>query len=186
MIHSKQDLREYLIRDNGGYGAKPFYYRWLKALGGSENYRIFEFFRILRHYEYHLNTGKRLGLLLAFWKFRYNHARIWSQITVAPNAIGPGVRMVHPGYLRADEWVHIGENCTILPNVFFGKRRSMVMDNEVEITVGNNVYISTGVIVLGPVRIGNNVIIGAGALVNKDVPDNVVVAGVPAKVIKTN
>jgi len=37
---------------------------------------------------------------------------------------------------------------------------------------------------LGPVTIGNNVTIGAGAVVNKDVPDNCVIGGVPAKIIK--
>ena len=35
------------------------------------------------------------------------------------------------------------------------------------------------------ITIGNNVVIGAGSIVNRDIPDNVVVAGTPAKVIKT-
>ena len=39
---------------------------------------------------------------------------------------------------------------------------------------------------MGPVRIGNNVIIGANAVVVKDVPNNCIVAGVPAKIIKEN
>ena len=38
---------------------------------------------------------------------------------------------------------------------------------------------------MGPVRIGNNVTIGAGSVVTKDIPDNCIVAGNPAKVIKT-
>ena len=53
------------------------------------------------------------------------------------------------------------------------------------ITVGNNVYFGNNVIVLPGVNIGNNVVIGAGAVVTKNVPDNSVVAGVPARVIKT-
>lgn len=52
------------------------------------------------------------------------------------------------------------------------------------ITIGDNCYIGVGVSVLGPVTIGNNVTIAAGAVVIKDVPDNAVVAGVPAKVVK--
>lgn len=51
--------------------------------------------------------------------------------------------------------------------------------------VGDDVYISTGAKILGDVRVGNNVIIGANAVVIRDVPDNSVVAGVPAKLIKT-
>lgn len=49
------------------------------------------------------------------------------------------------------------------------------------IEVGDNVWIGTGSRILYDVRIGSNVIIGAGTLVNKDIPDNSVVAGVPAK-----
>lgn len=52
------------------------------------------------------------------------------------------------------------------------------------ISVGNDVWIGGNVTVIGGVHIGNNVIIGAGAVVVKDVPDNSVVGGVPAKVIK--
>lgn len=51
--------------------------------------------------------------------------------------------------------------------------------------IGNNVYISAGARILGDITIGDNVIIGANAVVIKDVPNNCVVAGVPAKIIKT-
>lgn len=52
------------------------------------------------------------------------------------------------------------------------------------IHIGNNCYIGTGSTILGPVRIGNNVTIGAGSVVTKDIPDNSVVAGNPARIIK--
>lgn len=51
------------------------------------------------------------------------------------------------------------------------------------IEVMDNVFIGTGVHILYGVRIGTNVIIGSGSLVNKDVPDNCVYAGVPARYI---
>ena len=50
--------------------------------------------------------------------------------------------------------------------------------------IGNNCWIAPHVIILPNVTIGNNVVVATGAVVTKDVPDNVVVAGVPAKVIK--
>lgn len=50
--------------------------------------------------------------------------------------------------------------------------------------IGDNVEINAGARVLGPVRIGNNVIIGANSVVVKDVPDNCVVAGIPARIIR--
>lgn len=51
-------------------------------------------------------------------------------------------------------------------------------------TIGNNVHISHGAIVFGGISIGNNVDIGANAVVNKPVPDNAIVAGVPAKILR--
>ena len=50
--------------------------------------------------------------------------------------------------------------------------------------IGNNVKISKGAIVFGGITIGDNVIIGANAVVNIPVPDNAVVAGIPAKIIR--
>lgn len=54
-----------------------------------------------------------------------------------------------------------------------------------KVTIGNRVWVGTGATILMNVHIGNDVIIGAGSIVNKDVPDGCVVAGVPAKVICT-
>lgn len=51
------------------------------------------------------------------------------------------------------------------------------------IEIGDNVFVGSGTRVLGNVKIGSNCIIGAGSLVNKDIPENCVVGGVPAKVI---
>ena len=53
------------------------------------------------------------------------------------------------------------------------------------IVVGNDVYIGNCAIILPGVTIGNSVIIAAGAVVTKDIPDNSVVGGVPARIIKT-
>ena len=53
------------------------------------------------------------------------------------------------------------------------------------VEIGNNVFVGKGSIILPNVRIGNNVIVGAGTVVAKDVPDNVVIAGNPWKVICT-
>lgn len=50
--------------------------------------------------------------------------------------------------------------------------------------IGDNVDMSKGCIVMGGISVGNNVIIGANAVVNKPVPDNAVVAGVPAKILR--
>ena len=52
------------------------------------------------------------------------------------------------------------------------------------IKIRNNVWIGGDVTVLSGVTVGNNVVIAAGAVVTKDIPDNCVAAGIPAKIIK--
>lgn len=94
-----------------------------------------------------------------------------------------------------EPWIiTIGNNVHITDGVKFVTHdggtllfRSQIPDLEITkpIVVGDNVYFGNNVIVLPGVTIGSNVVIGAGAIVTKDIPDNSVVAGIPAKVIKT-
>ncbi len=74
----------------------------------------------------------------------------------------------------------IGKNCTIYQQVTVGNSGGHYP------TIGDNVSICAGAKVLGGVKVGNNVTIGANAVVTKDVPDNAIVAGVPARVIGFN
>ena len=93
--------------------------------------------------------------------------------------------------------VTVGENCLLAADVhffthdggvkvlsdlgYFGGER---MDIMAPIKVGNNVYIGTGASILPGVTIGNNCVIGASAVVTKDIPDNSVAVGIPARVIR--
>lgn len=75
----------------------------------------------------------------------------------------------------------IGSQCVIAQQVTIGGGNPNYPGMPV---VGNNVYMSKGAIIFGGITIGNNVTIGANAVVNKPVPDNAVVAGVPARILR--
>ena len=64
-------------------------------------------------------------------------------------------------------------------------KRRLGMGQAKPVRIGNDVWIGGNVTILPGVTIGNNVVIAAGAVVTKDVPDNVLIGGVPAKVLKT-
>lgn len=75
----------------------------------------------------------------------------------------------------------IGRKVIIGQNVTIGRQ----LDPEGVPEIGDNVYISAGARILGEIKIGDNVIIGANAVVINDVPSNSIVAGVPAKVLRS-
>lgn len=60
-----------------------------------------------------------------------------------------------------------------------------VLGNARPVKIGNNVFIGRNATILGDVEIGNNVIIGAGSIVTHNIPDDCVVAGVPARIMST-
>lgn len=84
--------------------------------------------------------------------------------------------------------IDIGDNVTMAPRVHVlchdASTKTFLNYTKIgKVTIGNNVFIGAESVILPGVTIGNNVIIGANSTVTKDIPDNVVVAGNPAKII---
>lgn len=88
--------------------------------------------------------------------------------------------------------VTIGSNVMFAPNVsvftaghpIHHEARNTMYEYGISITIGNNVWVGGNSVILPGVHIGNNTVIGAGSVVTKDIPDNVVAAGNPCRIIK--
>lgn len=119
----------------------------------------------------------RLGQVHALisWLFpSYDHL----QITTPRGHIAGGMIFQH-GFSTIVSAKSIGRNCKIYQQVTIGYNHRLEAP-----VIGDNVEICCGAKIIGGVHIGNNVLIGANAVVVKDIPDNSVVAGIPARIIK--
>lgn len=133
------------------------------------------FYRISRWlYLHHIPFLPKLITLLIF--LIYN-----SKIPYQAH-IGKGTKFGYGGMgVVVHSKAYIGDYCSIGQQVTIGGGNSRYPGLPV---IGNHVRISKGAIVFGGITIGNNVTVGANAVVTKPVPDNAIVAGVPAKILR--
>lgn len=98
--------------------------------------------------------------------------------------INKGCMFVDLGGIKLEDNVLIGPDVKILSvnhPLDVSKRRDVILKS---VNIKKNAWIGAGSTICPGVTIGENSVIGAGSVVTKDVPDNVVYAGVPAKFIK--
>lgn len=121
---------------------------------------------------------------------------LWSKLSKA-----------YPAYLRKVYGMHIGEDCRIARSAHLDKsinpkgihignnvwvlREAMILAHDYcrgikcDVTIGDDCVIGIRSIIMPGVTLGKEVVIGSGSIVTKDIPDNCVAVGNPAKVIKT-
>lgn len=114
-------------------------------------------------------------LLLQKYKYKYG-------ISISPGTnIGKGFYIGHFGDIVVSSLAIIGDNCVISQGVTIGA--SGRGEKKGAPVIGNNVYLGAGAKIIGKIRVGNNAAIGANAVVTKDVQENGVAVGIPAKVV---
>lgn len=93
---------------------------------------------------------------------------------------------VDPGKITIGDYVFLGPSVSLFTahHPIDTEMRNQLLEYAAPITIGDNVWIGGNTVVVPGVTIGSNVVIGAGSVVTKDIPDNVVAAGNPCRVIR--
>lgn len=187
MISNKEQLKYFIQQDcERNLKAKNATFRnyRLRLLLGGDDAMAFHYLKTLRKYEYSINVlpNNLFGKLVrAYYKYRHKHLSIKYNIVIGPNKIGPGFRMPHViGGGIVINCRSMGSNCSANLGVLIGNKGCQ----ENRPTIGNNVSFAPGSKAIGKINIGNNVVVAPNSVVIKDVPDNCIVSGVPAIIIK--
>jgi serine O-acetyltransferase len=143
---------------------------WFSDLENTEEFRNLFYYRL----GCPSNVWDRLLLALARRLYKPRPS-----LHIISPSIGPGLLIKH-GLGTIINAQKIGENCLIFQEVVIESKE----DTGGRPIIGNNVNISVGARILGPVRIGDNVVVGANTVVTKDVPTGHMAIGVPARLVR--
>lgn len=180
MIRNKEDFKRYVAEDSKFYPKRSFFNLYILQ---SSKALISLYLYFMRKIEY-INTCKMsLGgvkkVLCVYYHYRMRRLSWKLGFQFPEGVFGEGVHIFAYGTIIVNPNARIGKNCIIYPGVTIGGR-----SYDGYPTIGDNVFIGLGAKVIGKVTVGNNVIIAPNAVVTHDVPDNAIVGGVPAKIIK--
>jgi len=172
------DFRTLLRADLERYGEGSHFGAWLRSYVIHPGFRFTCWFRFAGYCRSH----RLLRAVSKCVTFIVLHQSLKTGIQINPGAtIGAGLYIPHYGGIVVNPQTVIGKNCYLSHNVLIGKvhagKRAGVP------VIGNDVFIGTGAVILGNIKVGNNAAIGVNSVVINDAPSGVFVAGVPAKIV---
>ncbi len=189
-ISNRNELNRIISNEKALYfGSKKikFDYKFRKTL----KYEIFKYICLLRKYEYFCTKRDSVsGLLFSkYWVLKVKFCdrkknKLGKELgfEITPGYTGKNLLIYHQNVIING---HIGDHCILHGNNVIGNKKTGAK-SEIP-TLGNNVDVGVGAIVIGNVKIADNCIIGAGAVVTKSfLSPGTIIAGVPAKEIGAN
>jgi serine O-acetyltransferase len=138
------------------------------------------------HYMFYLRKAskyKRLSFLGIYFRLIVKRLgyKYGFQIPIT-TSIGEGFYIGHFGTIVINQNAKIGKNCNIAHSTTIGQANRGRLKGSP--TIGDEVWIGTGTVIVGNIKIGNNVLIAPNSFVNIDIPSHSLVIGNPAKIIK--
>jgi serine O-acetyltransferase len=125
---------------------------------------------------------KKFSFQWLFFKLMKHRYEYKYGFQISPGTeIGEGLYIGHFGTIVINIKAKIGRNCNIAHGVTIGQANRGKLKGYP--TIGNEVWIGTGSVIVGNINIGSNVLIAPNSFVNMDVPENSLVMGNPAKII---
>jgi acetyltransferase-like isoleucine patch superfamily enzyme len=120
---------------------------------------------------------------LRYYFYRYKGYKIHKTAELERNL---NLDRFNPGGITVGQHTILTSGVTILSHYLIPlKSQNKYIGEKVDTSIGDFCVIGIGATIMSGVKIGNEVVVGAGSVVTKDVPSNCIVAGNPAKIIKT-
>ncbi len=193
MIETRRDLKNCLAIEKCLYTPAKFRDSVLAVICNDFSYELWKYICTLRKSELHFNncSFRKSGIVarlhdIAYVYYRWQRNRQGKKLglEIYENNFEPGLCIYHAvGGVLMNGYARVGKNCKLHGNNCIGNKG---ISQEVPV-IGDNVDIGFGASVIGGVTIGDNVIIAAGSVVTHSFPKgNVVLAGVPACILKEN
>lgn len=185
MIKTKEDLNKYLKMDNVGLLGenRKSKVRYMKRVR-DPRYLISVYLMYLRKEEFYKNLEKQnyytkfFGL---FYERKRNRIGEKLGFCMEANCFEEGLTIDHCGSIVINPKAKIGKNCRLHGNNCIGNNGLV----DIAPTIGDNVDIGFGAVVIGDVQIADDIKIGANAVVNKSFNEpGITIAGVPARRVK--
>lgn len=173
------ELRMYIAADMFRYMTSTSLRAYLRAwyIAG---FRYTFFMRCCRYYSrrrWHRPLFWLCRIALRHYSVKYGFQIPWQ------TDIGPGLMIGHYGTIIVNPSCRIGVNCNISVGVLMGLTHDIASRCFYYPSIGHRVSLGNNVKVIGNVHIGDGAVVGVNAVVTKDLPENAVAVGIPAKIV---
>lgn len=150
------------------------------AITHETSWEIWKYIECLYYSKYYKNTNRIISKFKHLkYRIKKNKLGLKLSIEMHEDSIADGLIIYH-GNIVINKNAKIGKNCRLHGMNCIGNNGK----NDLCPIIGDNVEIGSGAQIIGNVKVGSNVIIGSGTVVVKDIPNNCVVVGNPARILK--